>query len=524
MFRDPEIRTVFKDAVIICLVVLLSTFTRNWALLGISLFGVAVAASQKMGKSICVYFLISFLPGVNLMLMPRYGQYAVISRLSMIIITGALILGSRGRGGRHRIPLEPLFLYLAVALVSSMFGYFPIVSYLKIVNFLLFIVGIYIGTQNINRRIQDITMIRHMILAIILLFTYGSLVVLPFPSIAYFTSLQYILMEYGTAYANSYFNDASGIKLFSGVSAHSQLLGPTLACASGWLLCDMWFVKKRLSAFHLALLAPIPFICYMTRSRLALLVLVISLVTTTLFCMPKAKVSVKTKKTFYAMAILSTVLIIVFSAMAEVKNRSFSRWIRKTESSSDERSLSEAIKSSRMGAISLNMNDFYKNPLWGTGFQVSPDMRQRYAQGRVSLFSASIEKGLLPFMVLGETGLLGAIVFAIFLFNFYITCHRKNYLATATLFTLFLATNMAEASFFAPSGLGGILWTLAVVGGFVIDMQQYAETATPPVPIQDYEMMYYPDSDEQCFDGNDDSRIANGLCFPQPDIPEDERC
>ena len=78
-------------------------------------------------------------------------------------------------------------------------------------------------------------------------------------------------------------------------------------------------------------------------------------------------------------------------------------------------------------------------------------------------------------MVLGETGILGSITFVIFLIVFFVTCHQRHYTATLTLFAVYLSTNMAEATFFAPAGGGGVQWILMVVGGFVIDMNREVE-------------------------------------------------
>ena len=72
-------------------------------------------------------------------------------------------------------------------------------------------------------------------------------------------------------------------------------------------------------------------------------------------------------------------------------------------------------------------------------------------------------------MVLGETGILGAICFLFFLLSFYYTCSQRRYFVTITMFTVFLVTNMGEATFFSPGGGGGISWMICVVGGFTID-------------------------------------------------------
>ena len=131
MFRDPEVRAVFKDALLICGIILLSTLTRNWAMIGLVLYGIAAAASYKPGKAICSYLLLTFLQMINHILMPRYPHFAVMTRLGSMAMTFALILGANGRTGNHKLPLKGLFAYLACATLSSTFGYFPLISYLK---------------------------------------------------------------------------------------------------------------------------------------------------------------------------------------------------------------------------------------------------------------------------------------------------------------------------------------------------------------------------------------------------------
>ena len=59
----------------------------------------------------------------------------------------------------------------------------------------------------------------------------------------------------------------------------------------------------------------------------------------------------------------------------------------------------------------------------------------------------------------------------IFLISFYSTSCRRRLYVTAALFTVLLATNMGEATFFSPGGGGGVLWTISIIGGYCIDMQ-----------------------------------------------------
>ena len=74
-------------------------------------------------------------------------------------------------------------------------------------------------------------------------------------------------------------------------------------------------------------------------------------------------------------------------------------------------------------------------------------------------------------MILGETGVVGLIVFCIFVITFMNGCARRKLHVTATMFIVLCATNIGEATFFSPGGSGGTLWMMSVVGGYVIDMK-----------------------------------------------------
>ena len=106
----------------------------------------------------------------------------------------------------------------------------------------------------------------------------------------------------------------------------------------------------------------------------------------------------------------------------------------------------------------------------GKGFQVMLEHKQWYREGRISLLYAPIEKGVLPTMILGETGIVGAIVFAFFVLHFIASCSRRHYMGLLSLFAVLIASNMGEASFFSPSGQGGVMWVVVAIGGFCCDM------------------------------------------------------
>ncbi len=470
-------RQVLRQALIIAGIILLSRFTKNWAVAGLAVYGIWSALKQRPGPTLIVYLLLSFLPMISPAIMPRYQQFTAIARLSTLAMTCALILTGDNRDGHHQIPLGTIYLFLLMAALSSIEGYCPVISYLKIVNFFIFITGIYIGTKNIHRYPDAIRQIRCTFLALVILLVYGSLATLPLPSIAYYTSMRSIVREFGFAYADEFY-EGGGVEktLFTGITVHSQFLGPMLSCCFAWLLCDMLIAERKVNSLHLALLLPIPVMAYMTRSRLAFLVLACSIAFIAFYCVPNARVVSKVRAKFSNIMLVVIILILGTAVAFEIQGGYVSKWLRKTNDvASDARTLGEAVTGSRQGKIVECLNDFHQNTLFGKGFQVDRTTQHRFETGQVTVFSAAIEKGLLPLMVLGETGILGTVAFALFLLVFFTTCHQRHYTATLTLFSVYLSTNLAEATFFSPSGSGGVLWIFMVVGGFVIDMNREAE-------------------------------------------------
>ena len=154
----------------------------------------------------------------------------------------------------------------------------------------------------------------------------------------------------------------------------------------------------------------------------------------------------------------------------QFKSGLMSQWIRKTSDvEGDKRTLGEALTSSREGLMQYSLYEFRRNPLFGSGFQVAEFTRDLVRENKGLIISAPIEKGVAPMMVLGETGILGEACFLLFLFSLYAACIRRKYVVTVSLFTVFLVTNMGEATIFSPGGIGGILWMFSAVGGFAID-------------------------------------------------------
>jgi len=391
------------------------------------------------------------------------------SRVGQIAMLFAMLLSPNLRRAKESVPLAVLYLYAAVALVSSMNGWFPLVSYLKLLNFLLFLTGIVCICKLMQVSHAVLEDVRCMIFSVAIFIIFGSIVAYFIPSVGYSMEIAKAQM-YDSYLTTADVMGSEGLHLFSGVMNHSQTLATIVPLLAAWIICDMLVIERRITRLHAVCIAAAPILMYMSRSRTALVGFSVALTMIWFFCLPKAKMSAMTKKKVVSVFMSVVKLLIVALAVSQVRNQTLSRWLRKSENvQDDQRSLVEAITSTRQGLVDMNMRDFNMNPLFGMGFQVMEWHKPAYQAGRLSLLSAPIEKGVLPLMVLGETGVVGGFVFLMFIIVFYSKCFRRRYIVLATLFTVLLAVNMSEALFFSPGG-GATEWTVCVIGGFALDM------------------------------------------------------
>ena len=346
----------------------------------------------------------------------------------------------------------------------------PLISYMKLIQFVLFIVGIVIIMRGVQDTDNELYHVRCFMMGLAIIFIVGGIAVRFIPSLGYSMMLDKY-DSFGLDVSASELMQSEGIVLFNGMAGHSQMLSPMTAMMAAWVLCDMILVEQKLSLLHAVVLMFAPLIIFMSRSRGGLLEIAAVMGTVMFICVPKARLTAKVKNKLWRLVTLMIIGLIGVAVVFEIRNQTISKWIRKTENvGGDSRTLREAFTASRQSAIEYNLNDFTLNPMFGKGFQVLPDFERRFERGEITWFFAPVEKGITPLVVLGETGIVGAIVFTIFIFSFYATCLRRRYLALMTMFTCMLVCNLADSTFFSPSGLGGFLWIMSCVGGFSIDL------------------------------------------------------
>ena len=488
-----EYKEVWKYLFWFLLLIVACRFTKGIAAAGVTLFAIWAIAKKRPGVVMLCYMVLPMLIQVNGTLRGGSALFGMICRISPVILT-VLVLGeSAHRRGHNILPLGGLYPYCFIALISSVGGWCPPISYLKLVNFLAFLIGIHVGMKNLHDYPEELRVLRTGLLAFAVFIILGSIATYPFPSLGYSMFINNMSMWMEIDDAAEFIKEFSGTKLFSGVTNHSQTLAPVTVACVAWTLLDMLFIEKRASWLHMSLIGASPILLFLTRSRIGLVGLVATLTIVYLFALPKANVDIVVRRKVRGLFMGFIMLCMIGAVVAEIKDNSITKWLRKTENieeSEANKGLMEAVTQSRQGVIAENMYDFRKNPLIGMGFQTSEFHRYAYHAGLITWYSAPIEKGLLPLMVLGETGVVGGVVFAIFVLMFYSGCKRKRYLCTSLLMTVFFVLNMAESSYFSPGGLGGVLWVVLVGGGFVIDMVMLREGQMADAMAMEFDGFY----------------------------------
>lgn len=474
VFHDSFYKKSLKTLCILIAALTAARFTHGYVLPPIAFLGCFWALSGRLGRAVSTYMFFPLLIVVSPMLLPKEGSVWGLSiRFGSMAIAFCMCIGAARLHGRHRLPFGGLIPFLLSACIGSATGWWPMVSYMKLLNYFVFMLGIWLGTQNLQNRPCDVQIIRASFFAMSVFLVIGSIVVWPFPQISYATGLQWILQDQGVEAALAAHRDMiiEGSKtLFCGITNHSQSLAPILSLSFAWVLCDMLFIEKRVRWLHaLLIMLSLPML-FMTRSRVAFTTLVASLVMINFYTVRKIMIPVQVRRHLARMMLAFVVLVVMGAAVLEVKDNTVSKWLRKTQDvQADTRTLKEAMTESRMSLMEMSLYEFKRNPLFGSGFQVAEYSRDSQRGRHGIVLSASIEKGVLPVMVLGETGIVGEILFVLFLISFYMMATRRRLYVTITMFSLLLVSNLGEASFFSPGGIGSILYILTVVGGFVTD-------------------------------------------------------
>ena len=472
MFKNKFHRDVFKALMAISAILVACKFTAGGMAIAVALAGAVFALQRKAGYLAVCYIMFPLFMSFNRTVVGLSPVLLMTARLGNLFMIAVMIVTGFGFAGRarERLPILWMFAYCLVACISSIDGWMPLISFLKIAQFILFMIGLLFVTRILQQSDQGLYQLRCAMMAIAFLFLVGSVLARFIPSVGYSMAIGHAA-NYGYEVTGDEIVAGEGTALFNGLTSHSQMLAPIVSIMSAWVLCDMLLVERRFSILHVVTFMTAPILAYMSRSRGGFLELT-SVVGMAMFvCVPRARLAQVVRSKLGLLMFFIVIIFLGVGVVAQIRTQAISRWLRKTEDvGGDNRSLREAFTGSRKALIEYNLNDFKLNPVFGKGFQVMRGMDFAYRAGMVKWYSASVEKGVTPYVILGETGLVGSFGFVIFLLAFYGKCLRRRYLALLTTFTCFLVANLADSTLFSPGGLGGFMWIVSRVGGFGIDL------------------------------------------------------
>lgn len=458
------------DIVFLSVMILAMRVTAGFALIALILLGCLFAFSHKGGLAATCYLSIFLLQNINYAVIPQNIIGNVGCKVGYIMI--ALAMFVTGSGNRsEKLPLGLLWLYLFWMSIVSATGWFPIISYLKLANYAMFVAGSVILIRFIQHSGADLLQVRAIFLAISFVMTIGSALTYPFPDICYSMDINKAA-RYGIFLTGEQVLDRTQQALFNGLTWHSQVLAPILAASFIWTACDMFFIEKRITIIHAMILFCAPILIYMTRSRTGLLTLFVALIIFFFYACRKVVMPHKLRRHINIVAGFLLAVALGSAIVLEIQDSTLTKWVRKNEDiQGDTRTLTDAVVSTRMLAVESNLDDFLESPIMGTGFQVTRNFKYIYGGIEItSLISAPCEKGITPLVVLAEGGIVGGVIFYMFVLVFYAKCVSKRRVVLVVMFTVILISNLSESTFFSPSGAGGYMWIFAFIGGLICDL------------------------------------------------------
>lgn len=402
----------------------------------------------------------------NAFFFPKNMVFVMAVRGTLLFLALAMATQLFGRNhSRLLSPLSGIAIYLGWEAVSSLQGFAPVISYLKLILFSL-IYFAYYAVANIVIRDErsDTGRIRAIVLAFACLFLIGSIMLIPFPGISLMTAEE---ARYQTVMLKS---------LFKGMTMHSQSLGPIAAMFSVLILADLVFSVRKLNLLYVILLLSAPLLVYRTSSRTALVTYLAGSAMVILLLARSREVNRLWKGKIVNFAIISTVLVSLAVIAIPKYRQTMLRFVTKQQEHDVVVHAQdvgvEGIVSSRMGVVDRSLYSFKKKPFLGNGFQVAEGMGRGTGRGGIfSYLSAPIEKGVWVTAVLEEGGVVGFLCFSGFLlYAFMVFVHRRAYASASCIFTATLS-NMGEFTFFSMSYTGGLVWAL-VFAAVVLDHQR----------------------------------------------------
>lgn len=433
-------------------------FTQG-AAIGIALPCMFMAMSRKKAESLffwTMFLVISVM--INAFFIPKGSAYAILQRGILVLFGGISFVQLAGQKKNSVVAsIACIFLYIAYMFIPSATGWWPMVSYMKLVLF-TFIFSALIGMTNIvvQQNKSDFRKIRSVFLSFAILFVFGSILLIPFPGISQLT---------GEEYQEAIRNGVAMVSLFKGMTVQSQALGPLMAMIGVLLLADLLFGIKKKDNLYICLLICVPYLIYKTSSRTAMGAFILaSGVLMYVFMLAKG-INNRWRGKVFSTAMLVMVVGVAGVLFTPAVRDGVIKYVLKYDMDARSEDVSvESVVRTRQGLMDVAMEDFKRKPLIGNGFQVDERLVRSYGGAKGLMLSAPVEKGVWITAVLQEGGVFGFLIYVSALISILVKMSRSKYYVSFTLLILFHLLNLGEFTLFSLSGLGGSLWLLVFMG------------------------------------------------------------
>ena len=243
---------------------------------------------------------------------------------------------------------------------------------------------------------------------------------------------------------------------FQGIMNHPLVFGPTMALLGAFILGRL-FQQSKPSWKLIFLFSIIFLLIFMSESRAAGVALVLA----SFFCMAFIFIISRHSLQLYAPAMKSKrlffigLMLICFLLIDTYEFKLVDYFISKSFQA-DVDGLINAFQVSRSVLYEPMIANIIKNPFTGIGFGIASDYLSMDINRDPILglaFYAPTEKGVLPILVLEEVGIIGFLLFTLWVFIL-IRRSISNGMPTFLVLMTLLLINMAESILFSPGGTG----------------------------------------------------------------------
>ena len=187
MFRNRFYKDIFKAFLVICLILGLCRVTLGSAAALVAVLGVFFALLRKPGYMAVCYIMFPLFTIFNRTIVGLSPVFLMTARFGNLLMILAMLLTGAGFQGRARehLPLGWMFVYCIVACFSSIDGWMPMISFLKIAQFILFILGLLMVGRVIQASDRGLYQLRCAFMAMAIIFILGSFAARFIPSVGY---------------------------------------------------------------------------------------------------------------------------------------------------------------------------------------------------------------------------------------------------------------------------------------------------------------------------------------------------